>query len=145
LRENIALNGLHNIAVHNAAVGAQEGSARFFRHDKGALSSLFNGVDGRRDQHASAFDVKVVGFPEVIRRAGGDVALLKVDCEGAEYDMFGSLDEAAAAPLRSISMEVHQIPGASPESLKARLEWLGFQVKDGYPLTAVRGRQPGIA
>jgi FkbM family methyltransferase len=138
LRENVELNGLRNVTVYNSAVGAKSGKAQFFRYKKGALSSLFNGVDGRQDGHASSFEVDVVAFPEVIRQAGARVTLLKVDCEGAEYEMLSALDQASALPIRSISMEVHKIPGASPEELTRRLRWLGFNVKDGYPLTAVR-------
>lgn len=138
LRENIELNGLTNVTVCNRAVGGKSGTAKFFRHDKGALSSLYSRVDGRTDGHASEFDVDVAGFPDVIREVGANIALLKVDCEGAEYEMFGALDKDWAARIRAISMEVHRIPGADPQALIERLQWLGYQVNPGYPLTAVR-------
>jgi FkbM family methyltransferase len=138
LRDNIELNGLTNVTVHNRAVGGKSGTATFFRHDKDALSSLYARVDGREPRHASEFDVDVVGFPDVIGDVGAKVALLKVDCEGAEYEMFGALDRDAACRISAISMEVHEIPGADPEALIRRLQWLGFRVSRGYPLTAVR-------
>ena len=86
------LNGLKNVVVENAAVGAAAGEAVFYRYAKNAFSSLIDGVAGRVQQHEESFAVRVVGIREVVAKAGGVIKLMKVDCEGSEYDLVDALD-----------------------------------------------------
>ncbi len=138
LRENVRLNRLNNVVVDNSAVGGTSGTAKLHRHDKNAFSSLFDGVDGRVGQHAESFEVPVVAVADAIARCDGPLHLMKVDCEGAEYEMFDALESDTAAPVRQIAMEVHRIPGRSVDDLKSRLVSLGFSVRGDYPLIAKR-------
>ena len=46
----------------------------------------------------------------VIAMAGPSVTLLKVDCEGAEYDILERLTPDAAALVSQVAMEVHRDP-----------------------------------
>jgi FkbM family methyltransferase len=129
LRANVRLNGLENVVeVENCAVGAVAGRATFYRHAKNAYSSLVDGVDGRMHEHVESFPVPVVGIAEVIARAGSSIKLLKVDCEGSEYDLIDALDGAGAAGIRQIAMEVHPVPGRSMDQLRARIESWGMRV-----------------
>ena len=41
---------------------------------------------------------------------------LKLDCEGAEYDIVGSLSFEVAECIEQITMEIHEVPGASPDA-----------------------------
>ncbi len=138
LRENVQLNGLQNVVVVNSAVSGEAGTARLHRHDKNAFSSLFQDVDGRVDEHAESFEVSVVGIDEVIARCERPVRLLKVDCEGAEYEMFDAMPAERAMQVQQIAMEVHGIPGRSRADLSERLVSLGFQVSGEYPVFAIR-------
>jgi FkbM family methyltransferase len=136
LQENVRLNGLTNVVCHNCAVSGSAGRARFFRQQKHAFSSLLTDVDERSP--GSAIDVEVVGIRDALAASGGDVNLLKVDCEGSEYEIFDTLDTSSASPVKQISMEVHGVPGRSRPQLMDRLRALGFAVRDTYPLTALR-------
>src|SRR5258706_16470259 len=104
---NVRMNGLENVVVESCAVGAAAGEATFYRHAKNAYSSLMDGVDGRVHEHVESFVVPVTGIGDVIARAGPAIKLLKVDCEGSEYDLVDALDEESAAGSRQIGMEVH--------------------------------------
>jgi len=138
LRSNVELNRLTNVTVVGAAVAGDNGHAQLHRHSKSAFSSLFDGVDGRVKEHAEAFEVELVGINDVIERCDTPVQLMKVDCEGAEYDMFDAIRPEAAQKIRQIAMEVHAVPGKSTQALRERLELLGFSVQEGYPWIATR-------
>jgi FkbM family methyltransferase len=138
LRENVRLNRLENVVVENCAVGAAAGEATFYRHAKNAYSSLMDGVDGRVHEHVESFPVPVVGIRDVVARAGPAIELLKVDCEGSEYDLIDALDAGAAGPIQQIGMEVHPVEGRSAEALAARIESWGMRVTFANLLVAVR-------
>jgi FkbM family methyltransferase len=50
-------------------------------------------------------NIPVVPFSEVVRRAGGTIDLLKMDCEGAEWEILKDHDSMRF--VRSIRMEYH--------------------------------------
>jgi FkbM family methyltransferase len=132
LNRNIGLNGLKNVTVFRAAVGAISGEALLHRSEKRAFSSLHDGVDGRTftpDQES--FAVSLMGIRDVVDMipAPFKVALLKVDCEGSEYDIFDAMDAESAGRVRQISMEVHRVPNKSTDQLVDRLKVLEFEVR----------------
>jgi FkbM family methyltransferase len=135
---NVRLNGLKNVVVENAAVGAAAGEAVFYRYAKNAFSSLIDGVAGRVRQHEESFPVRVVGIREVVERAGERIALMKVDCEGSEYDLVDALDAEAARPIQQIAMEVHPVEGKSSDAMAGRIESWGMGVERGGLLVARR-------
>jgi FkbM family methyltransferase len=149
LRQNLRLNRLENVTVYEGAVGGKSGNAVFYQHRKNAYSSLHHEVDGRVQAHNQSFEVTLVGIREVIEMAEvpSGIALLKVDCEGSEYDIFNAMDTDSAAQVQQISMEVHPTPGNSHNQLIDRLQALGFKVpytrnlppvSRAYPLKAIR-------
>jgi FkbM family methyltransferase len=137
LKQNLRLNGLENVTVYEGAVGAKSGHAVFYQHQKNAYSSLHDAVDGRVQEHKQSFQVTLVGIREVIKMVGlpSGIALLKVDCEGSEYDIFNAMDADSAAHIQQISMELHPTPANSPDQLIDRLTTLGFKVGPTYPST----------
>jgi len=56
----------------------------------------------------------------------GDIDLLKLDCEGAEWDIFECKDAWRA--VRALTMEYHlwAKPASTPDSLRWQLSGLGF-------------------
>jgi FkbM family methyltransferase len=136
---NVRLNGLEKVVVvENAAVGAAAGEAVFYRYAKNAYSSLIDGVAGRVQEHEESFPVRVVGIREVVERAGEKIALMKVDCEGSEYDLVDALDADAARPIEQIAMEVHPVEGKSSDAMAGRIESWGMRVERGHLLVARR-------
>jgi hypothetical protein len=80
---------------------------------------------------------RALSFGELFRQQRLDeVHLLKIDCEGAEYEILSS-DEFAlfAAKVSNVVFEHHRVEGQSFGELKTRLEGLGFAMtahKTGY-------------
>jgi FkbM family methyltransferase len=148
LERNVEINGLKNVTVHQAAVAATSGEALLHRYQKSTFSSLHDGVAGRTltPDHQS-FSVTSLGIRDVIDMipAPFKVALLKVDCEGSEYDIFDAIDADSARRVRQISMEVHPVPNRSFDHLVDRLNVLGFEVQPKqYTMVAIRPAE-GVA
>jgi predicted RNA methylase len=55
--------------------------------------------------------------------------LLKVDCEGGEYEMFRTASSSALARIRNIVMECHPVSPAEFEAFETRLAAEGFTVR----------------
>lgn len=72
----------------------------------------------------------------ILRSVGGPVDLLKIDCEGAEYDIFDRLDQESISCVRQIAMEVHKTPGRYEQGIVAKLPALGFTVHGEPPMIA---------
>jgi len=74
--------------------------------------------------------VPVIPFREVIERAGGKIDLLKLDCEGAEWELLE--EESLWSGIQHLAMEYHlwAKPGATVESLERQLEKLGYRVRE---------------
>ena len=138
LEENVALNRLGNVRCFPFAIGGRAGSFEFFSHDRANFSSLFEGVDRRGLEGMNADTVAVRTLPEVIAELGLEsIDLLKLDCEGAEYEIVDHLDAKAAGIIRQLAMETHAVPGRSRRDLIGRLAELGFAPRGrGVPPSA---------
>jgi FkbM family methyltransferase len=73
-----------------------------------------------------------IAFRDVVRRIGGVVDLMKIDCEGAEWDLF--LDHDAWLGVRRVSMEYHLWPNHKHGEALGNLRALGFAIKQHRPL-----------
>ena len=72
---------------------------------------------------------------QVIERAEGKVDLLKLDCEGAEWELFD--DEDSWRDIRGLTMEYHlwAKEGSSFNDIKSILEKLNFKILSHNPLS----------
>jgi FkbM family methyltransferase len=122
LARNIALNHADNIQAHRLALGGQEGSVTLHCSEQ---SSLFSSVIPSKGA-ASGKDTTQLVKMTTLNKLLSDSQVqrcnyLKVDCEGAEYDIFGAMADATAASIDQISVEVHRIPEREPSEIKAVL------------------------
>lgn len=70
--------------------------------------------------------IVLTGFATVIERIGGWIDLLKIDCEGAEWDVMR--DPALFARVGAIRMEYHLVDGRSIEDVERLAAGIGFKV-----------------
>jgi len=63
-----------------------------------------------------------------MRRCDGKSDLLKMDCEGAEYDIFEAVDERTLACVERIVLEYHPHPDRDVRSITDKLGRAGFAV-----------------
>ncbi len=60
------------------------------------------------------------------------ITFLKIDCEGAEHDMFSYTDKDLFINVRFIALEYHEMQGREIPSLRKRLGNLGFRVDETH-------------
>lgn len=89
--------------------------------------------------HDDEGGVTGTSFRNVIERAGGKIDMLKMDCEGGEWEILE--DEESWKNVRSLTMEYHlwAKPDIKVEVLIRLLEKLNFKVIFHNPLTETFG------
>jgi FkbM family methyltransferase len=79
-------------------------------------------------------NISQISFRLAISRIGERVDLLKLDCEGAEWDLLTAADCWSA--IRHLRMEYHLVQSHALPELEGRLRYLGFRI------TACRPESP---
>ncbi|HEV2722503.1 MAG TPA: FkbM family methyltransferase [Thermoanaerobaculia bacterium] len=106
LRENLTMNAIAGVNVHEAAVGGSEGVLTFYSDHKygSALASV--AVDAERESW-TRYDVPCVRFRDLLDQPAD---LIKMNIEGAEYEAIaGAADRLRQA--RELLIEYHHLPG----------------------------------
>jgi FkbM family methyltransferase len=79
--------------------------------------------------HSSVTTIESTTLEEFLRARGVDrVDFLKLDCEGAEFDILLNAADAFLAKVAKVSMEVHPGESRDPTALRTFLEEKGFRV-----------------
>lgn len=124
LKENLRLNRLNNVSVAETAIGAVDGQ------------SGLQLVTGQAVQHSTAASsaaagsvpVRVRSLPSFFHEMGiVSCDYLKIDCEGAEYDILFNCPPIFLQKIKRICMEVHD--HITPHS---RHDMIAFLEKNGY-------------
>jgi FkbM family methyltransferase len=72
-------------------------------------------------------DIQQIALRNTLDRLGGSADLVKMDCEGAEWEMFE--DVAAWRNVRFLSLEYHLKSGNSHDRIPAALAKIGFEIE----------------
>lgn len=136
VERNIVDNGLADrVAVHAEAMAATVGQFTFV--DSGTASG-HNGLTAP-DGLGSEVTVPSVPFDEAVRRVGADVQIVKMDVEGAEYDIVLSSSPSSWASVRKVVMEYHPMAGHSLDELLAFFSAVGLE-----PIKHDPGKRAGL-
>jgi FkbM family methyltransferase len=109
LRRNAELNGVSDrVTVVERAVAATTGRAVF--HDNGGGSGL-NGLAAVGHASGPATEVETIAFDEVIAAAPVPVDVIKIDCEGAEYDLVLGSTPSSWESVQRVVIEFHPVEG----------------------------------
>jgi FkbM family methyltransferase len=110
------LNGIHNVTWIPAAVSGSEGE------------TTSDAVGGPYKGSGAAEQIRVTTLPQVVRELDlPRIDLLKLDCEGAEWDILPAAEEILPL-IQQICMEFHCERGWTPARLSAWLRARGFDV-----------------
>lgn len=117
------------------AVAAESGSMTFHESAQNESGSLLTSHTNVTTDEIRAYDVEVYALADLAERVGGSVDLLKLDLEGAEYDLLEAVTAEDLAPFRQILVEFHHhcVPDRSPEDtqrLTERLRNFGLKTFD---------------
>lgn len=118
LRANTADSG---VLIHAEAVGGSDGSVNFVDDgpsNQARVGTFKNGAPNR--------DVCQVSLETVLARAGGRIDLLKLDCEGAEWEILkpGRCWES----IRNVRIEYHLFQEERSDQARRALTELGFRI-----------------
>ena len=114
LERNVAANELTDrIRTHATAVGAAPGFLEFADNVGG---SALNGLTA--PEGADVIKVPCVTVAEAFASAAGPVELVKIDTEGAEYDMVLASAPESWLTVRRVVLEYHDVPGHSWSELE---------------------------
>ncbi|HEY0510023.1 MAG TPA: FkbM family methyltransferase [Blastococcus sp.] len=127
LQETVALNKATNVTALSQAVAAEAGTKAFTvsaftdaRHT--FFPSQFSG-QGRTVQ------VECTTLPDVLREHAVEVVdVLKLDCEGSEYDVLLGCGADTMARIRCIALEMHESEGIGHTAA----EMVGFLESHGF-------------
>lgn len=132
LRRNVQQNGLvGRVTVSELAVSDRAGVAQFA--DNGAGSAL-NGLT-----RSGGTEVATTTFDQVVAEAGEPVALVKIDCEGGEYDLVLGSSPASWDAVQRVVLEYHPHAERGWPDLRDWFAERGLAVVRHTPLTADQG------
>lgn len=136
LSRNVAANDLADrVTAHHVAIADHRGTLEFADNDGG---SSLNGLTAPTDS-TRRVQVPCITFADAVAEAGGRVDVVKIDTEGAEYDMVLTSDPAAWATVQRLVLEYHDVPGHDWAELRTFFEGVGLQVTEVEEATPRQG------
>lgn len=137
LEINKIVNNVENVLTLNVAdVGAKTDSIKLCESAHSAGSSIMK-------SSSRCYQVRAVTLDELIENYANNRTLLKMDVEGAEFDIFKSVDPKILAPIERIIMEVHLSYG-SPDIIIDKLRSAGFSMRYFHPPLVAKNAIPPI-
>jgi FkbM family methyltransferase len=123
LKENFRLNHLEkNMVAKNLAVGESEGVKTLYVSQDSHNHSLVQSTE--RSQKVQATTIS-----KILQKAG-TVDLVKMDCEGAEFEIIKSMTKEDFGKIKNIYIEYHEyLPELKSAELKKIFEQNGFKTK----------------
>lgn len=139
-RRNVSLSHLTGrIHVVEAAIGANRGSARLYgRSSVDWGNSLY--PSPFPSSGATAPTVPVVAFDDAVHETAGRFNLVKLDCEGSEYDIIAKSRAESWAGVQNVLMEYHPVGRRTFTDIADRLARFDLQLQWQHP----NPRSPGL-
>ncbi|MCI0746945.1 MAG: FkbM family methyltransferase [Verrucomicrobia subdivision 3 bacterium] len=107
-----------NFKVYPEAVGLSSGTVALIPDPESVQVRTAEAKNGGIPQ---------VAFREVLARLGGSADVVKLDCEGAEWEILQ--DDVSWQQVRLLTMEFHLWAGYTLEELKSRVARIGFRIR----------------
>jgi FkbM family methyltransferase len=126
LQENVVLNGIGNVVAHRAAVAAREGEGalRWSAGQPPVLARFVKGGEGEPRVVARTLASALAALP------GAGCDLMKIDCEGGEFDLLLGADCAILDGVQRISLEFHEgVTSHRGADLARHLSSCGYRVR----------------
>ena len=118
-----------NVSIFREGVASANSSARLVAAKSSRLV---------RTEKTPKGEIKLRGIADVVDRIGGRIDLLKIDCEGAEWEIFEQHD--AFRNVHQIRMEYHLLERRDLARFEHTMGELGFQI-----IKLITNRNFGIA
>ena len=137
-QKNIALNHLEDrVVLRNEGVASKEGELSIKEDSEAGASAGFGLHQSDRGRTVSMRLVSMRGILEEL----GRVDVLKMDCEGSEFEILEGLSISELKKIKVIGLEFHR----DPAPIVAKLESAGFEVKIVSVLKTGQGLLSAVA
>jgi len=130
------------ITLKNVAVAGKRGKAKFYTYGENSMSesdSLFRRDDSWLARENESYEVDVISLNTVLSKHD-EIDLLKIDAEGAEYEMLKTVHKPKLRKARQIIVEFHGAHLQHYESHEFGLDEIQWAVNKiigmGFTLTA---------
>jgi FkbM family methyltransferase len=126
LRKNIDLNGFcEAVCAENLAVTARSNETIYIPRE----SSPYNQATKNPVNASDSVSIKTISLEQIVEDNGlSKIDYLKLDCEGAEYEILMTCPSDVLARVRRIRMELHYSADHSPEELIKFMAEQGFNI-----------------
>jgi len=109
------------------------------------ISSLTESRSNRvsKTENIGTSKISIKDFSELVASEDEEIDLLKLDCEGAEWDIFEN--PMPFRKVRRIRMEYHLVDGKTLEDLRKAADRIGFEIvkleeNSGFGIAWMEGR-----
>ncbi len=120
LAENVKRNNLRGVYLYNAAAGTRDGKVKFYQDSKLEASGINTTNSEMVGGQMSGIEVESKKISSFLNK---EISLLKIDAEGAEYDIFQDIN-SSLSKVRRIFLEVHQSSGSGNNKVSFILDIL---------------------
>lgn len=130
IKENLKLNNVRNVLIKNVAVGAQ-GGERILYLSRDSHNHSIMGAESAGDYSGVEKKVQVVTLERILEQNRlASVSLVKMDCEGAEFEILENLPVSIFAAVENFYVEYHEYSDEmSGAKLKEIFRKNGFKVE----------------
>jgi len=135
LKKNLKDNRVRNVTAKNLAVSDAIGELDLLISKEDLNHSLVHAIEPTNEVQK----VQTITLEKIFdRHRLGQVDLLKIDCEGAEFAILEDTPKSVYDRVSNIFLEYHDwVPGKNHQNLKKLLESRGFKVQD-FPNSKMR-------
>lgn len=121
------------IKLYELALGKNNGHVTFYENEWPGKSSIYSDINSNTQKNS--YNVELKSFGEfLIENKIEKIDYLKIDCEGAEYDIFSSIpDEYLNSNIKKVAIEFHhRLTDERVSNLINRLRNATFEIKSAY-------------
>jgi FkbM family methyltransferase len=134
LQRHFRLNNGKALVAENKAVAGEKGALDLYYNPHVSYTPLASLRTDFEDTNTSRVTVEAVSLPDIFASNRLDhIDLLKLDCEGAEYDILYRCPDSLLQRVKLMAMETHNGVGTNEntEALCAFLKEKGFTIRMG--------------
>jgi FkbM family methyltransferase len=133
LKENLKQNHIQNVTPKNLAVAGKEGTATLYISEDSHNHSLDKNAKGIQsvpdDNHHLSQKVQTTTLEKILRDYT-TCDLVKMDCEGAEFEIVASTSPETLKKIKRFFIEYHEYTeGNSAQTIKQTLEKNNFKAQ----------------
>lgn len=121
-KSNIELNNLKNVHVFEFGISSQTRKAAFYLGNNSAIGSLYSAFEESFAKGVASYqknneiEVQIHSINEILPIIGKSrIDIIKLDCEGAEYDILYNINYSLLVNIRFLLIEAHFMQNMCPE------------------------------